>query len=222
MLHQTDPLSLVDGNVSDSSRYTDSAIQEGGRGGGNPFGTSSRGFGVQPLPLPRFGKPRCISGTLPGGLRYVRATLPPTDESWKKVGSGDGQSDRGDKEEDAVEREDGGKADERGAIKCFATGEVIYSSGNGRDRGGDAKEESAKGVGGFCLVRADPLDRLCDIIYCGQGAVEATNLSKLVGVQLGYLQASRVVRGELGRTRETIGGIPVAPSGRNVSNRPGP
>lgn len=116
------------------------------------------------------------------------------DESWEKVGSGDGQSDRGDEEEDAAGGEDRGKAEERGAIKCFATGEVVPRSGNGsgRGRGGDAKEESAKGVGGFCLVRVDPLDRLCDIIYCGQGAVEATNLSKLVGVQLGYLQASRV------------------------------
>ena len=59
-------------------------------------------------------------------------------------------------------------------------------------QGDDEKEESAKAVGGFCLVRADPLDRLCDIIYCGQRAVEATNLSKFVGVQLGYLQASKV------------------------------
>lgn len=126
-------------------------------------------------------------------MRYVRATLPPTDESWKTVGS-DGQSDRGGEEEDAAGEGDSGRADERGAIKCFTTGEVVYNSGSGSGsgRGGDTKEENAKGVGGFCLVRADPLDRLCDIIYCGQGAVEATNLSKLVGVQLGYLQARNV------------------------------
>ena len=53
-------------------------------------------------------------------------------------------------------------------------------------------------------MRVDALDRLSEIVYCGQGDVEAANLSKLVGVQLGYLQASESWWGECFRARATI------------------
>lgn len=197
MLRQIDPLSLSEGNGADSDaagdeRYTD----RGGSRQGTPHSEASRPGRprsspaealAQAAPLPLFNKPRCVSGKLPGGLWYVRATLPPTVESPKRGGGG-GSDGEGDGESDTEEGRRGGGGGE--AAKSFTTG-AIAVGGCGK---GEEKEDAAGGemgvTGDYCLVRVDSLDRVCDVIYCGRGAVEAKNLSKVVGVQLGYLQAS--------------------------------
>lgn len=142
-----------------------------------------------------FNKPRCVSGKLPGGLWYVRATLPPTADSTKRheskgTGGDGGDSDgEGDRESDTEEGRRGGGS--RDAAKSFTTGAVVVG---GCGKGEEEKEGAADGdvgvTGNYCLVRADSLDRVCDVIYCGREAVEAKNLSKIVGVQLGYLQVN--------------------------------
>lgn len=140
-----------------------------------------------------------MSGKLPGGLWYVRATLPPTVESsnWRggkgRRGDGGGSDGEGDGESDTEEGRGGGGSGD--AAKSFTTGAI--------DVGGQGKDEEAKhntadadaGVtGDYCLVRVDSLDRVCDVVYCGRGEVEAKNLSKVVGMQLGYLQVSGLTR----------------------------
>lgn len=230
MLQQVDPLSLADGASTDlddvggggdgyvygggSERYTDggggsrqgTATSEASRRGPRSIPTTALG---ESLPLPTFEKPRCVSGKIPGGLCYVRATLPPADEAPKhRGGKGRGGSGSGGESDDddgagggEVEGKDsgGGAGGEGGdAVKSFTTGAIVVGR-NGRDsrekkeeKGGDTADEGDEdGVtGDYCLVRVDSLDRVCDIIYCGRGGVEAKNLSKVVGVQLGYLQAS--------------------------------
>lgn len=209
VLQQIDPLLLTDSVGADpdtagDEQYTD----RGSSRQGTAYSEASRpGPGSSPAealakgaPLPMFNKPRCVSGKLPGGLWYVRATLPPAVESSKRRegkggggdggGSSDGEGDgEGDGASDTEEgRRDGGVVGD--AAKSFTTGAIVIG-GCGT---GEEKENGADGeigvAGDYCLVRVDSLDRVCDVIYCGRGAVEAKNLSKVVGVQLGYLQAS--------------------------------
>eukprot|EP00903_Cladosiphon_okamuranus_P010401 g9839.t1 len=201
VLQQIDPLLLSEGNGTDlhsagEERYPDrgtsrqgTAYSETSRAGLRSSPTEAIAHAV---PLPMFNKPRCVSGKLPGGLWYVRATLPPTADSSKRPeskatgGHGVGSDGEGDGESDT---EDGRRGDGSGAAKSFTTGAVVVG---GCGKGEEEKEEAADGnvgvTGDYCLVRVDSLDRVCDVIYCGRGAVEAKNLSKVVGVQLGYLQ----------------------------------
>lgn len=139
-----------------------------------------------------------MSGKLPGGLRYVRATLPPNVEAPKIHGGAesDGEGGASDDGGGGGGRDAGGEGD-GGAVKSFATGEIVIGGADLDAEGGDGKPDDAAGGGGsgsgsssgdYFLVRVDSLDRVCDVIYCGYGDVEAKNLSKIVGVQLGYLQ----------------------------------
>lgn len=198
VLRQVDPLSLVDGDAEpvadghDSERYTEGASREGG-GYRNLAGPGSQSSAARTLPLPRFDKPRCVSGRLPGGLSYVRATLP-TAESPLRSGGGSGSDaeDGGASDDDGGGEIVGGSGNVAGAIKSFLTGAIVVGGGANASGGSEQQKAANVGVctGEYCIVRVDSLDRVCDVIYCGQGAVEAKNLSKVVGVQLGYLQAS--------------------------------
>lgn len=85
-----------------------------------------------------------------------------------------------------------------GAVKSFPTGVIIAACGAGGGGSSGLSLEKAsedhghrRDGGGYCLLRVDSLDRVCEIIYCGQEKVEAKNMSKLVGVQLGYLQVKK-------------------------------
>eukprot|EP00752_Nemacystus_decipiens_P015636 g13953.t1 len=174
VLQQVDPLALteVDGSAPDAAgddRYTDRGNSRQGTSAYSEEASrsGSRGRPVEALaqaaPLPMFNKPRCVSGKLPGGLWYVRATLPPTAESPKhregkgSGGDGGGSDGGGDAESDTDEgRRGGGGGD---AAKSFTTGEIVVGGcGNREEEKGDA----ADGVGvtgDYCLVRVDSLDR---------------------------------------------------------------
>ena len=206
VLQQIDPLALsetggADPDAAGDDRYTERGSSRQGTANSEasrmPGRTSSPAEALaQAAPLPMFNKPRCVSGRLPGGLWYVRALLPPTAESPKRRGGkggggdGGGSDGEGDAESDTEEGHRGGGSDD--AAKSFTTGAIVVG---GCGKGGEEKRDAADGdvgvTGDYCLVRVDSLDRVCDVIYCGRGAVEAKNLSKVVGVQLGYLQASR-------------------------------
>lgn len=217
VLQQIDPLFLAGaepeqhtdgGDGSRGTAYSEASRQgaRGGGGGGSPAAALARA-----PPLPTFSKPRCVSGRLPGGLWYVRATLPPAGESSNRPGrkgnsggdSGDGGENDGDGggegNDDGARRGGaeessgggGGHGEAGNPAKSFTTGAIVVHGGGGGGGGEDEEKEGREsGVSGdYFLVRVDSLDRVCDIIYCGCGAVEAKNLSKIVGVQLGYLQA---------------------------------
>ncbi|CAM9541824.1 unnamed protein product, partial [Ectocarpus sp. 12 AP-2014] len=225
---QIDPLSLAQSTSADdpdaivdgcgSERYTDGGGGGGSRqrtaySGASPFGArSSPVAALAPAPrLPIFEKPRCVSGKLPGGLWYVRATLPPADDSSKRrgEGTGGGGGDGGSDAEGGGESDDDGRGGEEkrssaygggDEVKSFTTGALVIGGGGGEDDedGGAAFDEGGGVTGQYCLVRVDSLDRVCDVIYCGREPVEAKNLSKVVGVQLGYLQAKAAFeRGEI-------------------------
>lgn len=201
MLQQVDPLSLVE---SDNGRADDGyGADDGGRyanhgrySNDTDHQTNRPSASSITPPLPRFELPRCVSGKLPGGLRYVRATLPPNVETPKIHGGAESDGEGGASDDGGGGRDAGGEG-EGGAVKSFATGEIVIggadldaAEGGGKPddaaRGGDSGIGS--GSGDYFLVRVDSLDRVCDVIYCGFGDVEAKNLSKIVGVQLGYLQ----------------------------------
>lgn len=128
---------------------------------------SSAGKNIPPRLPPRFRLPRCVSGKLPGGLYYMRAVLAAADS----LGSV--------------------------AVKSFATGRIfpnceastesIRGKPEGRSSGSSSESHSGSSRS-YCNVRVDSLDRVCDMIYCGAEEVESRNLSKIVGVQIGYLQ----------------------------------
>ncbi|CAM9574282.1 unnamed protein product [Scytosiphon promiscuus] len=190
--------------TSAKSNDSRTAISEVSRRGPRSLPAAAHG---EALPLPSFERPRCVSGRLPGGLCYVRATLPPAGAPLKhrtrNVRDGGGNGEEKEEEKDSGGNGGGGGGD---AVKSFTTGAIVVRPGrrdrseDGEEKGFDATDERHEdGVtGDYCLVRVDSLDRVCDIIYCGRGAVEAKNLSKVVGVQLGYLQAKAAFeRGEV-------------------------
>lgn len=153
---------------------------------------------------PTFEFPRCVSATLPGGVHYVRVELPPTSGAQSKR-PGSASTDRS-RDDDGYQ---GGGHDTSAAVKSFAAGSADFgirletgmeteseesraraggergNEGQGTGRGGERGEERK---GGYCVVRVDSLDRACGIIYCGVERVEAQNLSRVVGVHVGYLQ----------------------------------
>lgn len=192
VLQQVDPFSLVGPNAGpatgtyQSERYLDGASRDS-VGYSDPAGAGSQCPAAQMIPLPSFDKPRCVSGKLSGGLWYIRAILPNVDMPPVHCG-GRGTSERhngGVSDDDGGGGEGGGNADDRSTKKTFTTGAITI--GGGIDKG---KGFGGEVTGEYCIVRVDSLDQVCDLIYCGQGAVEAKNLSKIVGMQLGYLQAS--------------------------------
>lgn len=203
VLKQVDPLYLVDAvadpaaNGSDSEQYLDGHSREGDSGYGGS--RSQRQHGARSIPLPCYEKPRCVSGKFPGGLFYVRAVLPTimrrTEDGHEHTGDGNGSNGA---TGDAVKGNGGEGGGDSGPTESFATGAITLGDGNGHcTDSGSRKEEKAgnddherPGAEGYCLLRTDSLDRVCEIIYCGREAVEAKNLLKVVGVQLGYLQVS--------------------------------
>lgn len=132
----------------------------------------------------------------------MRATLPPNVEAPKgqdvrpgsdaEGGVSDDDGRGGGRDASGEGGGGGGGGGEGGAVKSFATGNIIIDGAGPDGAGGDeepgAVSSDRSGSGDYCLVRVDSLDRVCDVIYCGFGDVEAKNLSKIVGVQLGYLQ----------------------------------
>lgn len=117
-----------------------------------------------------------MSGKLLDGLYYVRALLPNAWVSTEcRIKRGGDEEDGGQDKE--TNRGNGGGTAE---LRSFTTGKLVI-------RGCTSDDDRR---GNYCSVRVDSLDRVCDVIYCGREAVEAKNLSKIVGVQLGYLQAS--------------------------------
>lgn len=150
-----------------------------------------------------------MSGKLPGGLHYVRAALPASMQSEKRSSDNDG-SDGGpgsDGEDGPVSdrggRRGGADGDGGGVAKSFTTGAIAVGGGVNKLQSGEEDNGPDSGVAGdYCMVRVDSLDRVSDVIYCGREAVEAKNLSKVVGVQLGYLQAR--IAGEKMMTKDRI------------------
>lgn len=106
---------------------------------------------------------------------------------------------------DSRNKEEGGDSDsvESGVVKSFAAGAINSarrdesgdSDGNLHGTIGNSSDKSDReGSGGYCIVRVDCLNRICDMIYCGQEGVEPKFLSKIVGLQLAYLQVKREAR----------------------------
>lgn len=193
--------------------YSDPAGPPPSNGAAVPATTTistTSGTSTQDLP-PTFEYPRCVSATLPGGVHYVRVELPPSSGAQPKR-PGSASTDRS-REDDGYQG--GGNATSaaaegsNSAVKSFATGSLDFGGrleeglgmedeaseagaggerGCGRqgaEQGGESGEERK---GGYCVVRVDSLDRVCGIIYCGFERVEAQNLSRVVGVHMGYLQ----------------------------------
>ncbi|CAM9474951.1 unnamed protein product, partial [Discosporangium mesarthrocarpum] len=176
--------SCVLGEVDPLSRSADSNT-----------GVGRKDSGTTPPP---FELPRCVSARLPGGLNYVRATLPETAaSSCPRKGNAD-QEEKGD-----------------GASKTFATGSLhlgtvtkhivgrgqegkVDGEGEGEDEGGGQARNSPP-QDRYCVVRVNALDRVCDIMFCGTGQVEVQNLARIVGVHIGYLQGleNSMERGEV-------------------------
>lgn len=187
-----------DFTTANNDRIGSSICQPSTHGGADTgVVTGARGFPSPPRkPLPRFELPRCVSGRLPGELHYVRATLPTAAVgnscARKKHGDGVGDADHG------CTSADGGSVNIGSAVKSFAAGAIATAPAAGYGGAGDGgkggNEDGSRGEGtdgddgGYCLVRVDSLDRVCDVIYCGKELVEAKNLSKIVGVQMSYLQ----------------------------------
>lgn len=190
MLQQVDPLALV-GELNELESHSNGS-----------YSAAAAATSTTLEVIPRFELPRCVSGKLPGGLRYVRADLPPTTSAeFKRPGSSgtEGNHDGGGDQAlapPAAAAAQGGSD----AVKSFATGAINIRGGArsvvGVGRGGDGEAEgegsSESQPGGYCVVRVDSLGRTCGLIYCGFEEVEPKNLSRVVGVHLGYLQVSNL------------------------------
>ncbi|CAM9515357.1 unnamed protein product, partial [Choristocarpus tenellus] len=127
---------------------------------------------------PKFELPRCVSALLPGGLHYMRVTSPQTSAAGASVILGQGVEGESDVSNGGIRQ---------GEAKTFATGAIPSLEGRKHSEGG-SREEGGQAHDHYCAVRVDALDRVCDIVYCGAQPVEAENLSRIVGIHLGYLQ----------------------------------
>lgn len=200
VLQQVDPLTLVeidadaDGKSGRGSYTRDSHPNASGESAATAAASVPLDDGAVSAttpcstPPPIFELPRCVSGKLPGNLVYARAVLPPMPTRLKK--SKRPSEDAGaDADPDTRQSASSSVAQEGSrAVKSFTTGAVL--TGVGSETGEGSAASGGEGGGGYCVVRVDSLDSVCDVIYCGHQPVEAKNLSKIVGVQLGYLQAS--------------------------------
>lgn len=160
VLQQIDPLALTESADSEtvgSERYTDGGTsRQAGTAysevspPGRARGISASAVAVKNIPVPSFEKPRCVSGKLPGGLCYARATLPPADAPSKGHGRRGSPDDGG---EGGVESDEDGGGGHGGAeyndsggggggvAKSFTTGSIVVCDRRGSDSGGDMKAE---------------------------------------------------------------------------------